>query len=219
MSGYQLYTFYRSSTAWRVRIALNLKQMKPQYQFVNLFKGEQRSEEYKKVNPNTGVPSLILPDGTALIESMAIIEFLDEIQHHPYPLFQGSPVHRAQVRGFCEVINSGIHPYQNLKLIEHLNKEYGTDKAKWSVEWTTKGLHTIEALINKLGKSEKYVFGNTITAADVFFYPQVLGTKSRWGVDLAPFSNISRILGNLQKIKEFRDAEPENQPDAEPPKK
>ncbi len=73
MSGYQLYTFFRSSTAWRARIALNLKQIKPEYKFVDLFKGEQRTESYKKINPNTGVPSLVLPDGTVLIESMAII--------------------------------------------------------------------------------------------------------------------------------------------------
>lgn len=117
MSGYQLYTFFRSSTAWRARIALNLKQIKPEFKFVHLFKGEQRSEEYKKINPNTGVPTLVLPDGTALIESMAIIEYLNEIKPEPHNLYPGDAKQRALIRGFCEVINSGIHPYQNLKLI------------------------------------------------------------------------------------------------------
>lgn len=101
MSGYKLYTFFRSSTAWRARIALNLKQIKPEYIFVHLFKGQQRSEEYRKINPNTGVPSLVLPDGTILIESMAIIEYLNEIKPSPHDLFPGDPKNRALIRGFC----------------------------------------------------------------------------------------------------------------------
>lgn len=116
-SGYHLYTFYRSSTAWRARIALNLKKIQAEYRYVHLLKGEQRDTKYKEINPNQGVPTLQLKDGTTLIESMAIIEYLDEV--HPEPkLFPGSSVHRAQIRGFCEVVNSGIHPYQNIRLLD-----------------------------------------------------------------------------------------------------
>lgn len=88
-----------------------------------------------------------------------------------------------------------------MKLIEQLHKDYNADKVKWCTEWTGKGAQTIESLIMRLGKSGKYVFGDEITAADVFFYPQILATKSRWKVDLSQYPNVTRILANLEKVK------------------
>lgn len=144
---------------------------------------------------------------------MAIIEYLNEVHPYPHNLFAGSPARRAQIRGFCEVINSGIHPYQNLRLIEKLEKDYGADKGKWLQEWVTKGATTIEKLLAQSNNGSPYAFGDEITCADIFFYPQIMATKNRFKVDIAPFPNVSRVLANLQKIKEFQDSEPEKQKD------
>ncbi len=92
---------------------------------------------------------MILPTGEIIVESMAIIEYLNEIKTQPFNLFPGNPLQRAQIRAFCEVVNSGIHPYQNLHLINRLHNDYGTDKKQWSIEWMTKGLVTMEKLIEQ----------------------------------------------------------------------
>ena len=129
--GFKLYTFYLSSTAWRARIALSLKKVKVKQVYVDLFKGDQKSESYKKVNPNSGVPSLVLPDGTTLVESLAIIEYLNEkFPSDNTNFYPGDAENRAKIRGFCEVINSGIHPYQNLRLVNRLEAQ-GVNKLKW----------------------------------------------------------------------------------------
>ena len=141
-SGYRLYTFYRSTTSWRTRIALNLKKLQPESVYVNLLKGEQRESKYKDINPNQGVPTLQLKDGTLLIESMAIIEYLDEV--HPQPkLFPGSAIQRAQIRGFCEVVNSDIHPYQNIRLLDKVEADFKADKMAFAKHFVLRGLDTM----------------------------------------------------------------------------
>ena len=191
MSALKLFTFYLSSTAWRARIALSLKQLKADHIYIDLFKGDQRSEEYKKVNPNAGVPSLILPNGTTLVESLAIIEYLNEKYPSPNNLYPGDAEHRAKIRGFCEVINSGIHPYQNLKLVNRLADENGVDKVKWITSQVLTGANTIERLLeNYSSQKYKYCFGDEVTAADILFYPQIFATKNRWKVDTTSHTNV-----------------------------
>lgn len=201
MGGYKLYTYFKSTTAWRSRIALNLKQIKPEYVFVDLLHGKQKSEEYLKVNPNHGVPTLITPNGNIIYESMAIIEYLNEKYKSINDYFPGDPEFRAKIRTFCEVINSDIHPYQNLRLLEKINEDYNADKIAWGKYWTNRGVSTLEKILVANNSSGKYVFGDQITAADILFYPQVTATKVRWGNDLSQYPNVTRILHNLQSVK------------------
>ena len=144
---------------------------------------------------------------------MAIIEYINEVHPQPYDLFPGSPGHRAQIRGFCQVINSAVHPYQNLRLLEKIEADYGAKKSQWLLYWLKRGTNTIEELIGKYNKGGNYVFGDAITAADVFFYPQVYNAKNRFNLDIKPYPNVSRVFDNLAKIKEFQDTAPEKQKD------
>lgn len=202
MSSYKLYSFYLSSTAFRARIALNLKKIKPQYIGMDIMKGDHLTGEYGKVNPNTGVPTLILTDGRCIVESIAIIEYLNEVYPEPHNLYPGDAADRAQIRGFCEVINSGIHPYQNLKLVNKIEKEFKGDRIKWSTEWVGKGVDIIEKMLAQHSSGNyKYSFGNNITAADVVFYPQIYASKNRWKIDLQPYQHVSRVFKNLSTIK------------------
>jgi maleylacetoacetate isomerase len=189
-----LYTYFRSSTTWRVRILLHHKKLAVNYKFIHLAKGEQMSEEFGKVNPNHGVPALVLPTGETLIESMAICEYLEEI----YPensLLPKDAIKKAQVRGFCEVVNSGMHPYQNLRLLEKVGNDQAS-RIKFGAEWVQRGMKTFEAMLEKT--KGKYCFGDEVTLADAFFYPQVLGGIARFGVNIDDFPLCKEVLKNLQ---------------------
>jgi maleylacetoacetate isomerase len=158
------------------------------------------------------VPTLQLKDGTALIESMAIIEYLDEV--HPQPkLFPGSAVQRAQIRGFCEIVNSGIHPYQNIRLLDKIEADFKADKMAFAKYFVFRGLDTMEKMLAR--SSKKYCFGDELTAADVFLYPQALASVNRFGAVLSNYQNIDRVMTSLKKIPEFVQAEPQNQQDFE----
>ncbi len=158
----------------------------------------------------------MLPDGQVIFESMAIVEYLNEVHPNPYNLFPGDAVQRAKIRAFCEVINSGIHPYQNLKLIQKVHNEFGASQKKWLVDWMTKGVDTIEGLLEINEKENKfgdYAFGKDITAADIFLYPQALASRNRAGIDLSRYPRIEKVVNNLEKVRQFTEANPENQPD------
>ncbi len=163
-----------------------------------------------------GVPTLVLPDGTSLFESMAIIEYLNEAHPYPHNLFPGSHIQRAQIRAFCEVVNSGVHPYQNLKLLDYLESNHGVDRWKWCLHWVLKGAEMMEKVVEQYSKGGPFVMGNQLTCADIFLYPQISNTKNRWKIDVSHLPNICRVLANLQTIKEFQDSEPQNQKDYEP---
>jgi maleylacetoacetate isomerase len=134
------------------------------------------------------VPTLELKDGTTLIESMAIIEYIDEVHPQNPKLFPGDAAKRAHIRGFCEVVNSGIHPYQNLRLLEKIEKEYKQDRAAFATYWVLRGMDTMEKLLART--RGKYSFGNEVTAADLFLYPQVINSVFRFKVDLKKYQNI-----------------------------
>lgn len=209
----QLYSYYRSSSAYRVRIALNLKHLKYVYKPIHLLNngGEQNSPEFQKLNPKKEVPVLIHND-RAISQSVAIIEYLDEI--YPLPLLYPTDRYlRSQVRAACEIINSGIQPLQNLSVQKDIQKATGIsdeEKAKLTITWIENGLKSFENLINPYRKD--FCFGNEITAADIFLVPQIFSSK-RFGADINKFPKLLKIYENCVDIDAFKLADPSCQPD------
>ncbi len=210
-----LYSYFRSSASYRVRIALNLKGLPYEYRSIHLVKkgGEQHSNDYKKLNPAEQVPTLV--DGAfVLSESMAIIDYLEH-QYNGPKLFSKDAKTRAQILRFCEVINSGIQPLGNLKVTQFLEEKFPQNKDlrdQWIQNWVGKGMSVLEELLQK--SSGTYSFGDQVTAADVFLVPQVFGAQ-RFKVDLSACPNILRVSENCSKLEAFQKAHPSQQPDFE----
>lgn len=209
----KLYNYFRSSASYRVRIALNVKQIPFEYCPIHLVNngGEQNSIGYKELNPMKQVPTLIDKD-FSITQSLVILEYLDEA----YPqikIFPHSLKDKIRVKEFCEIINSGIQPLQNLKtlqMLESICKANQTQKDQWMHEWLQHGLAAVEAFLQK--HSSQFSYGNQITAADCFLLPQVFAAK-RFQFKLESYPNILRVSQNLEKIKEVAAAHPEKQPD------
>ncbi|CAM2066974.1 maleylacetoacetate isomerase [Sulfidibacter corallicola] len=213
MAEFQLYSYYRSSCSYRVRIALQLKRLPFVYQAVHLVRegGEQRQPDYLKLNPMGQVPCLI-HDGKALAQSMAIIEYLDRVAPTPR-LFPEDPWQAAQVRELCEHVNTGIQPIQNLKVLQRIERDYGAsgaNKVAWAKAWIEMGFEALEhALTTTAGLCS---FGDEVTAADLFLVPQVYNAD-RFKVDMTAFPTIARINEHCLALEAFQKAEPANQPD------
>jgi len=210
-----LFSYFRSSAAHRVRIALNLKKIAYEYRSVHLLNagGEQHSKEYRSLNPSREVPTLLI-DGFTLAQSIAIIEYLDETQPSP-ALFPKSSGERAQVRRFCEIINSGIQPLGNLRVLQELERQFGANqeqKSAWTQHWIHLGLEAIDELLSKTAKT--YSFGDQVSAADCFLVPQVF-SAIRFGADHKPYRNVTRVFDTCMLMPEFVAAAPQNQPDAQ----
>ncbi len=216
MSNLVLYSYWRSSCSYRVRVALNFKGLDYEYRDVHLVRdgGEQHQEAYRKLNPMGQVPSLITPDG-ALTQSMAILEYLELVKPEP-SLFPGNPYQACRIRAVCETINAGIQPLQNLNVLQDLKTRYGVDQdgvAEWVAHWIAKGLDAVEKEVAP--HAGRFCFGDQVTAADMFLAPQVYNAV-RFKVDMAQFPTLSRINGACLKEPVFQDAEPSRQPDAAP---
>ncbi len=213
MADFVLYSYFRSSASYRVRIALNLKSIPYTYSAVHLVQngGEQYSASYAALNPSREVPTLV-HKGRSLSQSVAIIQYLDAI--HPQPLlFPGDPYSRARILQVCEIINSGIQPIANLKVLTALEKQCQFDqrrKADWSAYWIRDGLLSLEKLIKQT--SQDYCFGSVVTAADCFLVPQIYNAI-RYKVDLQEFPRLNEIYKNCQLLAAFQTAAPEVQPD------
>ncbi|SCA55507.1 putative maleylacetoacetate isomerase [Candidatus Terasakiella magnetica] len=209
----KLYDYWRSSAAYRVRIALNLNGQAYEHICVHLVKdgGQQHSADYKAKNPQGFIPALELEDGTILSQSMAILEYLDETT--PEPAFlPASPKERAIVRSLAQIITSDIHPVNNLRILQYLAGELGVEdepKMTWYRHWITKGFDALEA---RLG-DDTFCFGDTPTLADICLVPQVYNAH-RFKVDMTPYPKIARINETCLKLEAFQKAVPENQPDA-----
>jgi maleylacetoacetate isomerase len=209
----KLYTFFRSSAAYRVRIALNLKGVEYEPVFLNLPKGDHRQPDFVATNPHRTIP-VIDDDGTVLMQSLAIIEYLDS--RYPTPrLIPADPVARARAQAFAQVIACEIHPLNNLRVLRHLRAEFGLDEAqvkKWVQHWIGESFRSLEALLAE--SAGRYCFGDDITIADVFLVPQMYNAR-RFDCDLAPFPTIVRITEALRALPAFARAAPETQADAE----
>ncbi len=206
-----LHGYFRSTAAWRVRIALNLKQVAWRDAFHHLRHGEQRAPDYLRLNPQGLVPALEW-DGAVLTQSLAICEYLDERIPTP-PLLPGDPVARAQVRAFAQVIACDTHPVQNLRVLQRL-RAAGLDEAAvndWARDTIAAGLAACDALIGE--EEGPYCFGARVTLADLCLVPQLFNAR-RFGVELA-WPRLLAVEVACLALPAFADAAPERQPDAE----
>ena len=210
----KLYTYFRSSAAYRVRIALNLKGVATEQIFIHLTKdgGKQHSPEYRAINPQRRVPSLTLDSGEVLMQSPAIIEYLDEI--HPKPAFlPADPVERARVRAFAAVIGCDIHPLNNLAPLQYLRRVLKQEQPAidaWYHHWITEGFAALETTV----QPGPYCFGANVTLADIYLVPQLYNAR-RLKVPLDKFPKLVAAEAACLKLAAFDQARPESQPDAE----
>jgi len=211
----KLYTYFRSSAAFRVRIALNLKGLAYEPVYVHLAKGEHRRPEYAEINPQALVPTLELDDGKRLVQSLAIIEWLDE--RYPKPrLVPSEPFSRARVRSIAYLIACEIHPLNNLRVLQHLKRALGQTQEQidaWYRHWIAEGLAKVEAELARPG-SGTFVQGDSPSLADCCLVPQIFNAK-RYSCDLAPYPITMRVFDACMKLEAFDRAQPSKQPDAE----
>lgn len=211
----KLYSYWRSSAACRVRIALNLKQVLHEIVPVHLVRdgGEQLKPDYRRINPNALVPALVLDDGTILTQSLAIIDYLDEVWPTP-PLLPHDPVRKARVRAAAQIIACDLHPINNLRVVSHLKTALGhsADEAvDWMRHWMRPGL---DAYARSIDPEGRFSFGDTPTLADLCLVPQLYNAR-RWGLDLAGLERLVAIDAACAAIPAFAAAAPDRQPDAE----
>ena len=209
----KLHGYFRSSAAYRVRIALNLKGLSTEHLSHHLRKGEQCAPAYLAINPQGLVPTLEGDDGAALTQSLAIIEWLDETHPTP-PLLPKDPLRRARVRAFALAIACDIHPVQNLKVLARL-RQLGLAEEKvteWAAWTNREGLSACESLIRD--EQGPFCFGASPTVADLCLVPQLANAR-RFGVDVAAFPRLLEAEAAATKMKAFADAAPDRQADAE----
>jgi maleylacetoacetate isomerase len=219
----RLYTYWRSSAAFRVRIALALKGLEYESVPKHLLRdgGEQRQADYLAVNPQGLVPALA--DGDFVIpQSLAICEYLEEV--HPEPrLLPGSARDRATVRGMALAIACDTHPLNNLPVMGYLRREFGADDAavnRWVAHWIDRGFSALERWVTTVpgaaqrASDQRYCFGSQVTLADVFLAPQMFNAR-RFAVDVTPYPRLVAICTHLESMPAFIAARPDQQPDAE----
>lgn len=213
----KLYTFFRSSASYRVRIALNLKGLNYEQVPIHLRRGggEQFSAPYKAVNPQALVPALE-DNGRILTQSLAIMEYLEERYPKP-PLLPADPADRALVRSMALIVACEIHPIQNLRVLVYLKnslQQSDDDLNRWARHWIDLGLSALQQTVATGPKQGKFCFGDTPTLADISLVPQLANAR-RFGCDLAVYSRLLQIETACNLIPAFADAAPEKQPDAE----
>jgi maleylpyruvate isomerase len=210
----KLYSFFRSGTSHRLRIALNLKGIATDYVAVDLRVDEQQNDAFKAVNPQQMVPALDIGD-KVMIQSPAIIEWLEE--KHPTPaLLPADAEARAHVRALAAIVGCDIHPINNRRILQTLRKEFGANEDavnKWCGTWISAGFDAYEALIAADKTRGRFSFGNTPTLADVYLIPQVESAR-RFKVDMARWPLISAIDQACGELEAFQKAAPGAQPDA-----
>jgi maleylacetoacetate isomerase len=217
----KLHGYFRSSAAFRVRIALNLKKLDHESVSVRLPRGDQRNPKFLGVNPQGLVPALEDPglenSGQALIQSLPIIEYLDEIYPRP-PLLPPDAAGRARVRGLAAIVACDIHPLNNLRVLRYLHRTLGQDEAAlavWYNHWIAEGFGAIEPLLATDSRTGRFCHGDMPGLADIALAPQVVNAE-RYRLDLAPYPTITRIFEACMKLDAFAAAHPQRQPDFEP---
>ena len=216
MSDIILHNYFRSSTSYRVRIALAMKGIEYRYVAHHLRHGGNRAPEYLEVNPQGLVPALVWSDGTMIAQSLAIIEFLDEMQPEP-PLLPADPFGRARVRMLSQMIACDIHPVNNLRILNRLRSRYGADDAEiasWFRHWVEETFTPLEKMLSESPDTGRFCHGDAPGMADVCLVAQIVN-NSRFNVDMTPYPVIGRIRDACMEIAAFSDAAPMRQPDAE----
>ncbi len=208
----RLYSYWRSTTSYRVRIALHLKGIDHEVVPVNLARGEQHNSGFAALNPARGVPVLVLEDGTTLTQSLAIIDYLEGIRPKPALLPARQP-ERARVMAAAHVVALDIHPVNNLRVVRRLKAMgHGPEEtAGWMRHWMNEGLSAFQAMIRT---DTPFTFGDAPGLADICLVAQLYNAH-RWGLDLTPFARLTEIEGNCLALEAFARARPEAQPDAE----
>ncbi|WP_386080819.1 maleylacetoacetate isomerase [Vreelandella sp. F11] len=210
-----LYGYFRSSAAYRVRIALNLKGLDYDQVPVNLVKGEQRSGDHLTRNSQGLVPSLVLNDSCVINQSLAICEYLDEVYPEP-ALLPADALARAQVRALAQMVACEVHPLNNLRVLKYLVGELGVDEAAklaWYRHWIAEGFTAMEATLSTAPSSGDFCHGDTPTLADICLVPQVYNAE-RFECDLSAYPTLQRIAANCRTLPAFQKAAPQAQPDA-----
>jgi len=213
----KLYDYFRSSAAYRVRIALNLKKLAYQSIPIHLTRGggEQFRPEYRTINPEARVPTLDI-DGKLLRQSLAIIEYLDETQPDP-PLLPRDPLARAQTRAIALAIACDIHPLNNTRPLNYMRKQLGLNDEQvngWYRNWVETGLAAIETSVTAQPRNGDYCMGAAVTVADICLVPQMANAR-RFNCDLSVCPTLVKIDAACRALREFAAAAPEKQPDAE----
>lgn len=211
-----LYTYFRSSAAWRARIALAWKGLPYEAVPIHLLRdgGQQHGEAYKALNPQELIPALV-DEGAVVTQSLAICEYLEERYPHP-PLLPTDPVARARVRAMAMTIACDIHPINNLRVIQHLKKTFDASQEQvdaWHCHWMLVGFAALEKQLVANGAT-LFCHGDAVSLADVLLVPQMFNAR-RFNLDLTPFPTLCRIEANLTTLPAFVDTHPSRQPDAE----
>lgn len=210
----KLYTFFRSSAAFRVRIALNVKGLQYQSLPKAFAKNEHRAPDYLALNPQGLIPALAT-DGVILSQSLAIIEYLND-RHPTPPLLPPDPIDRARVRSMALAIACEIHPLNNLRVLNYLRGELRQDDAgvnAWYRHWVTEGFKGLELQAREFSAAGRYCFGDALSLADICLVPQMFNAR-RFDTDLTAFRTLVGISSHLESLPAFAAARPEVQPDA-----
>jgi maleylacetoacetate isomerase len=210
----KLYTFFRSSAAFRMRIALNCKGLAYEPEIVSLPKDEHKLPAYLSVNPQGLVPALE-DGGKIYVQSLAMMEYLEEAYPQP-PLLPEGAEHRAYVRAVAQIIACEIHPLNNLRTLRYVKKRFGLDEEGvnvWYRHWIAEGLGGLEAFLASCGKSGKYCYRDQVTLADCCLVPQVFNAQ-RYACELAPYPGVMAIFEQCMQLDAFIQAQPSRQPDA-----
>ena len=212
----KLYDYFRSSAAYRVRIALNMKGLAPERTFIHLRRNAHRADEYLALNPQGLVPALVTDGGAVLTQSLAIIEYLEETNPAP-PLLPDDPTARARVRALALAVACDIHPIDNLRVLRYLLHTVGVSeeqKDAWYRYWIDVGLEALELALSRDPATGRYCHGDLPTLADICLVPQLANAR-RVNMDLSPYPTLARIEAACVALPAFAAADPARQPDAE----
>jgi len=210
----KLYTYFRSSAAYRVRVALNLKGLKYESVPKSLLRSEHLDPGYRALNPQALIPALAV-ESTVLSQSLAIIEYLDE-RHPAVPLLPADPIPRAQVRSMVLSIACDIHPLNNLRVLNYLRDKLGQGDEgieAWYRHWIQEGFKGLELQVREFSTAQRHCFGDAISLADVCLVPQMYNAR-RFDTELGAFPTLQAISAHLESLPAFQAARPDAQPDA-----
>lgn len=209
-----LYSYWRSTCSWRARIALAMKGIEYEYIPINLLQGQQKTEDYLKINPFGQVPTLYI-DGHYLSQSLAIVEYLEETRSNQgLSYLPRDPFQRALVREVSQMIACGTQPLQNLGVLAKIGQDYGeAEKKKWAQHWIKAGLDALEKKLKMIHSNGQYCVGGSATMADICLIPQLYNSR-RFEVDLSPYPTLLSIEAHCSSLPYFQKAHPDQQPDA-----